>query len=123
MYNQIHRTNTSATPATPGGTRYFNHFPSNFLRPYGLAGSAPDHNTLQRRINPVCCEWLKRPHIAMSEFAATIVDNFNWLANTPNDFIATNVLKERRDSHEQFLQALSNLNTKNPEAIPLPQHL
>jgi hypothetical protein len=44
-------------------------------------------------------------------------------ASGSNDHhIATNVLKERRDNHEQFLQALSNLNTKNPEAIPLPQH-
>jgi hypothetical protein len=35
--------------------------------------------TLQRRINPISCKWLKRPHIAMGEFAATVVENLNWL--------------------------------------------
>ena len=82
---------TFAAPTSPGGTKFFNHFPSNFLRPYGVAGPALDHHTLQRRINPVCCELLKPPHTAMSEFAATMVDNFNFLAatgkgETPSNF-------------------------------------
>ena len=86
MYNTNQRGRTTGTPSSPGGTKYFNHFPSNFLHPYGLAGPAPDHETLQRRINLICCEWLKRPHIAMSEFAATMVNNFNFLATNGNAF-------------------------------------
>ena len=123
MYNANQRGKTFATPTSPGGTKFFNHFPSNFLRPYGLAGAAPDHETLQRRINPVCCEWLKRPHIAMSEFAATIVENFNFLATNGSTFVNNDSINEKMQTSEQFLQALGNLNTKNPQASPQPEHV
>ena len=123
MYNTNQRERTTGTPSSPGGTKYFNHFPSNFLHPYGLAGAAPDHETLQRRINPICCEWLKRPHIAMSEFAATIVDNFNFLATNGNAFINTDLIDEKRHNCKTFLEALANLNTKNLQWSPRPEHV
>ena len=97
-------------------------FPPIFLRPYGLAGPAPDHQTLQRRINPVCCKWLKRPHIAMSEFAATMVENFNFLATSGSMFVNNEMINEKRQNSEQFLQTLANLNTKNPQGSPQPEH-
>ena len=116
MYNANQRSKTFANPTSPGGTKFFNHFPSNFLHPYGLAGPAPDHQTLQRRINP-CCEWLKRPHIAMSEFAATMVENFNFLTTTGSTFVNNDMMNEKRQTSEQFLHALANLNTKNPQGL------
>ena len=121
MYNQ--KAKTPASPSSPGGTRYFNHFPSNFLKPYGLASPPPDDNTLQRRINPISCEWLKHPHIPMSEFAATMVENLNWLASSPSDFVNHKALKETKDNGQELLEALSNLNTKNPGTAPLPDHV
>ena len=123
MYNANRGGKSFATPTSPGGTKFFNHFPSNFLRPYGLAGPAPDHHTLQRRINPVCCEWLKRPHIAMSEFAATMVENFNFLAASSSTFINNEIMNEKRQNCDQFLETLANLNTKNPQGSPRPEHV
>ena len=93
------------------------------MRPYGLAGSAPDHQTLQRRINPVCCECLKRPHIAMSEFAATMVENFNFLAASGSTFINSEIINDKRQNCDQFLEMLANLNTKNPQGSPRPEHV
>ena len=98
-------------------------FPPIFLRPYGLAGPAPDHQTLQRRINPVCCKWLKRPHIAMSEFAATMVENFNFLATSGSTFVNNEMINQKRQNSEQFLQTLASLNTKNPQGSPQPEHV
>ena len=65
---------------SPGGTKYFGHHPSNFLKPYGMASPAPDHETIINRLHPVSCEWLKHPGVAMSEFAETLVKNMQWLA-------------------------------------------
>ena len=123
MYNTNQRAKATGTPSSPGGTKYFNYFPSNFLRPYGLAGLVPDHETLQRRINPICCEWLRQPHTAMSEFAATMVDNFNFLATNGNAFINTNLIDEKSHNCETFLEVQANLNTKNLQRSPCPEQV
>lgn len=121
MYNQ--RAKRTSTPASPGGTQFFQHFPSNYLRPYGLADPEPDHEKLQKRINPINCEWLKRPQTGMSEFAATVVDNMNWLASNPSRFINKEFWNEIKNNCEPFLDALANLNTKNAEAMPHHHHV
>ena len=72
---------------SPAATKYFNHHPSNFLNPYGLAADAPDAEKILRRIHPISCEWLKRPRIAMSEFAQTMVDNIEWLVDEGKDLV------------------------------------
>nr|CAB3263329.1 uncharacterized protein LOC108950742 [Phallusia mammillata] len=61
------------------GVQRFKHFPKDFLRPYGLAivgTEATDNDSIQRRLKPVSCEWLNRPGIAVSEFIATLEQNF-----------------------------------------------
>ena len=59
---------------TPGVT-YFNHFPKNFLVPYGRQKPLPADDKLFQRLRPEGCEWLRPPHTAMSELGSTLNEN------------------------------------------------
>lgn len=121
MYSKSRKPN--ASPPSPSGTSYFNHFPSNFLKPYGQSSSAPDHVTLMKHINPKSYEWLERPKVAMSEFASTIVDNMNWLSSLQNPVLNTVHMEESKEKLQPFLDALLNLNTRNIHANPNSGHI
>lgn len=110
-------------PSSPGGTNYFNHYPSNYLKPYGLASPAPDHITLLKRANPISCERLKRPKIAMSEFAATMVENIKWLSTEKSKWENRSEMRGLQSAMEPLLGALLHLNTKNQEADLKPHHI
>ena len=58
---------------------YFNHFPKNFLAPYGRQKPLPADQALFDRLRVEGCEWLWRPHIAMSELSSTMSDNIEIL--------------------------------------------
>ena len=57
------------------GVGYFNHFPKNFLKPYGRSEPYPADSVALARLRPEGCEWLRCPHVATSELASTISDN------------------------------------------------
>ena len=97
---------TVASPENPKAVSFFNHFPSNFLRPYGLASEAPDSDAIIRRTNPKSCEWLLRPAIAMSEFAQTLVENMEFLKTTDSKFVRSKRMKEAVDNMQPFLNCL-----------------
>jgi hypothetical protein len=104
---------TVASPKNPKAVSFFNHFPSNFLRPYGLASEAPDSDAIIRRTNPKSCEWLLRPAIAMSEFAQTLVENMEFLKTTDSKFVRSKRMKEAVDNMQPFPTALDTLNTRS----------
>ena len=54
--------------------QYFDHFPSNFLKPYGRVHDEPDESILEKRTMTKSCKWLVRPPCAASEFAATLTE-------------------------------------------------
>lgn len=112
-YSQMYKKTTKSSEKK--AVSYFNHFPSNFLKPYGKASTVPDEETIQRRINPVSCEWLLRPRIAMSEFSATVVENLTLLKNENFEFIKKTKFAAIFDSMQPFLDALTRLNTKSDE--------
>ena len=107
MYKQ-----NKGTPEKPKAVSYFNQFPSNFLKPYGKADSAPDDDTISRRTNPISCEWLFRPRVAMSEFAETITENLQLLQDDNLALVNTSKFASISDSGAPMLDALSRLNTK-----------
>ena len=74
------------SPNTPKAVHFFQHFPSNFLKPYGLADPQPPESTILRRIAPMNCEWLGRPQVAASEFAETIKGNLDILSESNSQF-------------------------------------
>ena len=104
---------SSATPEKPKGVGFFNHFPANFLKPYGLANDPPTPEMLQRRTNPKSCEWLIRPNFAMSEFCATMHENLEYLEKVETDILDKFVIGEIIKNFQPFLPSLKRLNTKN----------
>ena len=112
----MYKTKESPSPSdTPSGVLFYNHFPSNFLRPYGVADSWPHDKTIFKRVNPKNCEWLIRPQVAMSEFAATINENMDFLATDNNALIQTEKFAEMQQILSGFLGCLERLNTRNVE--------
>jgi hypothetical protein len=96
---------TNKPTGSPKAVHYFQHFPSNFLRPYGPAHSQPAEATLMRRIVPLNCEWLLRPKVAASEFAQTIDENLDMLTKSESKFIKPRHFK----SMQTTLSPLSKL--------------
>ena len=71
---QMYKAQSPKASGSPKAVNFFDHFPSNFLRPYVIADSRPDEDTIFRRVKALNCEWLMRPRVAASEFADTIRD-------------------------------------------------
>ena len=57
------------------GVGYFHHYRKNFLKSYGRTESYPTDAVALSCLRPEVCEWLHRPHVAISELASTINDN------------------------------------------------
>ena len=96
----------------PKAVTYFNHFPNNFLKPYGLADNSPPEDTVFKRLSPMNCEWLLRPKIAASEFAHTIEENLNYLASTKSPILKSNKFILLQQKLQEFIPVLEKLNTK-----------
>jgi hypothetical protein len=110
---------------SPGATKYFNHYPSNFLKPYGMADDPPSAEKIAKRIHPISCEWLKRPAVAMSEFAETVTENINWLTEEDgkSSIAALSNLATLHEKMEPMLKALKRLNTKSDEDAAKKKHV
>ena len=108
---------------SPAGTKYFSHYHSNFLRSYGMVSPAPDHETIINRLHPVSSEWLKRPGVALSEFAKTLVKNMQWLATGGEMLMNDMAIEDVNANLQPLLKSLSNLNTKNEHARPKAKHV
>ena len=102
-------------PATDAkGVSYFNHFPPNFLAPYGKASQAPDGETIDRRTNAMSCEWLTRPAVAVSEFAATMRENLVLLSEGGNQVTKTKTFKKVVEAEAVFLDSMQKLDKRAP---------
>ena len=108
---------------SPAGKKCFGHYRSKFLKPYGMASPAPDHETIINRLHPVFFEWLKLPGVAMSEFAETLVKNMQWLAIGGEKLINDMAIEDVNANLQPLLKSLSNLNTKNEHARPKAKHV
>lgn len=99
----------------PKGVLFFDHFPSNYLRPYGAADTRPDHAKVMRRLHPKSCEWLKRPQIAMSEFSQTMEENLALLQTKGGKMLSKKRVNALTTNLAMFMDPLRKLNTKNNE--------
>lgn len=100
---------------SPKAVHFFQHFPSNFLRPYGLADNVPQESTIFRRVAPLNCEWLLRPRVAASEFAETIEQNLKLLAESDSKLINRGKFENIQDKLSTFNACLQKFNTLNDE--------
>lgn len=89
------KTNVQTSP----GPRYFNHYPTNFLKPYGLVDDPPQKGMICRRIHPISCEWLKGPKVAMSEFSETIIEKHHMAARRGTHTRQSNKVLQKCYSH------------------------
>ena len=106
------------SPQTPKAVHYFQHFPSNFLRPYGLADQQPPEEKIFRRIAPLNCEWLTRPKVAASEFADTVQTNLSFLSQSDSKFIRRSKFSAIEQNMHPFLSVLQKFNTLKSEEKP-----
>jgi hypothetical protein len=103
---------TSNSPGSPA-VNYFRHFPTSFLKPYGMADPAPSEDVVFRRLSSINCEWMHRPQTGMSKFAETIDKNLEFLSETHSSCVKQNKFKNIKESLDSFLTVLKKLNTKN----------
>lgn len=106
------------SPQTPKAVHYFQHFPSNFLRPYGLADEQPPEEKIFRRVAPLNCEWLTRPKVAISEFADTITSNMTLLSESTSQFLRKSKFSMMQENLSSFLQTLEKFNTMKSQDKP-----
>ena len=104
----------SSRPQKTPGVLFFNHFPKNFLRPYGRAEGIPSKEKTLSRLQPEGCEWLRRPNIAMSELAATMQGNTDLLKEKA-DFFTTDNLVSLLKSVDPLLPQLLPFHKDSPE--------
>jgi hypothetical protein len=95
---------------------FLQHYPSNFLRPYGEADESTSEEKVMRRILPLNCEWLVRPKVAASEFAQTLTDNLHLLATTECEQIRSSQFAKVQESLSPFIASLNKLNKEEGEA-------
>ncbi|XP_065059826.1 uncharacterized protein LOC135687241 [Rhopilema esculentum] len=103
----------SPRPQRTPGVLFFNHFPKNFLRPYGRAEGMPSKEKTLSRLQPEGCEWLRRPHVAVSELAATMQGNTDLLKEKA-DFFTTESLASFFKNIQPFVTQLTPFNKDSP---------
>ena len=116
----MYKAHSSKSPETPKAVHYFQHFPSNFLKPYGLADDRPAESTIFRRVTPLNCEWLLQPPVGASEFADTIKHNLNYLAQNQTPIVNNNPFKDIQTTLSPFTASLQKLNTLNDLGPAIP---
>lgn len=106
----------SNEPGSPA-VNYFRHFPTSFLKPYGMADEAPSQ-VVMRRLSSINCEWLRRPHTGVSEFAETIEKNLEFLSENHSSYVKQTSFKTIKGNLGNFTDLVKKLNTKNADQEP-----
>lgn len=103
------------TPEKTKAVSYFNQFPANFLKPYGRAADPPTEETINKRTNPISCEWFLCPKVVMSEFAATMVENLALLEDHNSPLVKNAKFRRVMESSQAFVDALNSLNSNSSD--------
>ena len=108
-------TPSKGTPTKGKGVGYFNHFPKNFLHPYGHADEPPSVETIFPHTNPMNCEMLTRPSLHFSELSETINDN---LPIHTESAIVSKKVNSSLASLKELGEKLSVITLKDDEEQP-----
>ena len=109
------QTPSKSTPSKGKGVGYFNHYPKNFLRPYGVADDAPSADTIFKRTNAINCEMLSRPCIHFSEISETISEN---VAVVGESHILSKKTHAHLDKVRELATTLSKFSLKTDDSAP-----
>ena len=102
----------SSTSFSTQKTGYNRHFPRSFLLNYGLALQSPSDDAILSRLRDFNCEWLKRPNIALSEFAMTVKDNM-LLIRQFSGTVFTEFAEDLLESLDPLIPAMKRLDNKD----------
>ena len=109
-----------STQSPSKAVNYFRHFPTSFLKPYGLADAPLSDEALLRRMSPINCEWMRRPQTGVSEFAETIDQNLSFLSENSSDFLKKRKFTAMAQKLLSFTTLLKKFNTRNNDDQPAP---
>ena len=99
----------SKSPAK--GISYYNHFPKNFLKPYGGADDMLTSKTIKRRLYSANCEWLICSEVALRDMVHTIAANVEILDHVSELFNGTYISRHASEMGD-FLRNLQHFNNK-----------
>ena len=102
----------SKTPEETG-VSFFQHFPSNVLRPYGIAYEFPKAQEAFSYLKPFTCEWLKRPEYAMSEMSDSITANLDILAESDCTVLGNRKVVQLMETNKGLLASMVRINHTN----------
>ena len=92
---------------------FFQQFPRQFVRPYGEADTAPNEETILKRIKPFTCEWLLRPKIALSEFSDTILKNTELMKTDEQNVLNADFVSNLETQLKPLKKNITNLNREH----------
>ena len=82
-----------------------------------MADEAPSQ-VVMRRLSSINCEWLRRPHTGVSEFAETIEKNLEFLSENHSSYVKQTSFKTIKGNLGNFTDLVKKLNTKNADQEP-----
>lgn len=86
-----------------------------------MADEKPGDAKIFRRLAPRNCEWLTRPRVAASEFAATITENLSHLVQSKTEYLQPEKFNALHEKLSPFIQSLEKLNTQNDKGEASPE--
>ena len=105
------------TQKNQGGVNYYQHFRKDFIKSYGLAhsGDSFKDTTLVNRLKSFNCEFFLRPHIGLSEFSETVLENSKHVRENL-DIFDVGVIKRFLNKADGILESLQVINQKDKSA-------
>ena len=82
-----------------------------------MADEAPSQ-VVMRRLSSINCEWLRRPHTGVSEFAETIEKTLEFLSENHSSYVKQTSFKTIKGNLGNFTDLVKKLNTKNADQEP-----
>lgn len=103
---------SKASPNKAHGVNWWQQSLRSFITPYGEAKSAPEPNTIFRRLQPFTSEWLSRPDFALWEYSETVISNLDILKNSDSSIITPEFVATLDKAYQPLLHRLEALNKK-----------
>ena len=97
-----------------GGVNYYQQFRKYFIKPDGLAHSEESFKdtTLVNRLKSFTCEFTMRPHVGLSEFSETAIENAKYVRENLEIF-NIEVIQRFLNKADDIVQSLQLFNQKD----------
>ena len=90
------------------GVQYYNQFAKHFLKSYGEIKECVEEEQILKHIQPINCEYLGRPKIALSEMGESCSKNYDRAL----DLLSGWDLETMRGKRQQYSEKVKVLNTR-----------